>query len=710
MRCLCSVAVCLLLAAADVHVGAEFQFPRIDANSACIQYRASASGTWGYLFSSQVTSESALFFCKRFNPLPVVGIGAACYVERGYRYTNLSVDCPHNATSDSNCTLKGSTSPEIGTIASYASITCAAEPMWEGASSFSLSNHLMSGGARGSRSGRTVTVTGEFDISNVKPATSMQGGTLCIPNASLVDGVVQDSNLARALCRTADLLPSANSTIIANTVPTDAQRYLDNVSCSNSSGATLWNGGCSFDAHYYGAASGCSPYTPQVRCPTEFDLRLTDPIVSDTSINGYQLVRIRRRGTGAINDGTMCIDSTLSNANYFANNFAKVMCLEMYGDAADFYSIATPFAFALNTRYDYITSVYCASPNFTLLSQCTGEVHDEFTVCVYPYLQCKITRNNTQFSLFADSSTTTVGAGYLKSTNTAVGPSSEGFVCYDGFNMAAALASCRSVGYAPGTRASFSMASSPSSYAIDNVACPENATSLSDCTLRYVGARSLAKGPQTCSGRVYIDCDVGLPTPTFRVTPSRYLQVRLFNNSDWGWVVVSDVSSSKSEAMLCNKATSSSEGAVVTKSYLHITSCPDGTTSYSDCTYTYTNGQYATNGYHCPAENNPNPSGGGANTGALIVGLSVGGSLFFIVVCVGRSVWGQRAAAQASAEAAQRTASETRGETAVNDMMLLAEVEHETCAEAEDAGAGYEMEPTHPTMHPSVHDDGITPV
>ena len=240
------------------------------------------------------------------------------------------------------------------------------------------------------------------------------------------------------------------------------------------------------------------------------------------------------------------------------------------------------------------------------------------------------------------------GKGYLMAAVSLAGQTTPAAVCSDGFNQIAALAACRSVGYTPGPNASFTVATSTSIHAINNVTCPSTAKNLTECKLQYSGTgyKISYAARQVCAGRVYLDCDLGTPSVQFRMDSSRYLQARLYADSEWGWVDVGyGVPSQEGHNALCSHSTSDTGDSSITKSFLSVSYCPSSATSYTDCTYEYTDGVPGTSDYYCSSDNAPSSpsrsrsssrSSTGFGTGG-IVGVAVGvpiGIIFLVCLCI----------------------------------------------------------------------------
>eukprot|EP00658_Telonema_sp_P-2_P019899 TRINITY_DN17823_c0_g2_i2.p1 TRINITY_DN17823_c0_g2~~TRINITY_DN17823_c0_g2_i2.p1 ORF type:complete len:170 (-),score=37.26 TRINITY_DN17823_c0_g2_i2:93-602(-) len=128
----------------------------------------------------------------------------------------------------------------------------------------------------------------------------------------------------------------------------------------------------------------------------------------------------------------------------------------------------------------------------------------------------KMNEYNTRFSLDRTSSSgspttndNNPGVGYLMAAVSATGQAAAS-VCSNGFNQAAALAACRSIGYTPGPNALYTVTTAkPSTYTINQVSCATGANKLMDCNLQYsgLGHKLSSSGAASCSGRVYLNCD-----------------------------------------------------------------------------------------------------------------------------------------------------------------------------------------------------------
>lgn len=346
----------------------------------------------------------------------------------------------------------------------------------------------------------------------------------------------------------------------------------------------------------------------------------------------------------------MCIYSS------YSTNFANVMCRETYGSDIDFAKSFTSRSGVVNSSLkEYLSSVRCTSSTYTSLSQCTATLTS--TASQYPcssyqgIIACKMNEANTIFSITKESSTSiepqlqgNPGKGYLMASVAVAGQTTPAPVCSDGFDQTAALAACRSVGYTPGPNATFTLATTTSSHAINNVSCPSGANKLTDCKLRYSGTgyKISYYTRQICSGRVYLDCDLSTPSIQFRMSTSRYIQARLYTDAEWGWVNVgSGVTSKEGYNAMCAHSTSSTGDTTVGKSFLSISYCSSSATSYTDCTYEYTNGASLSRDFYCsssyaPSSSSSSSSASGLSTSATL-GIALGvpmGASFLIFICI----------------------------------------------------------------------------
>ena len=653
----------LLLLEAPQSNALDFDFVRTTDKSACIKFRPSESSQWAYVNASGITPRTAERLCKTYYPSALTGIITSfdygCHVSGGgYRYTS-TIDCADaNAPVSSSCTVGGdSASPHYYSSSFYAAgIKCITDLAWQAASgSFSRSvTHVTTFGQYGSQTNRSISVSPIINVSGIRPEWSFAYGTICLPS-NLTNDVDSNNNLAKALCRSAGFPATTKSSILNGSVPNvmgHYPQYASNIQCSSSPTATLWNNGCISTTHFYGMSTtptttyGCSPNISELSCPSpSFDIRLGEPIDSARADRGYQLIEVAPGGSNNY-DGVMCIDQP----HDVTVNFANAMCHELYGDdldfAASYRSYDATGAISLQSTREYLTAVRCSIPSvsatFTSLSQCFASITatPTRTPCsggtFVGMVSCKLSHTNSMFSIksvSASAGAVVPGKGYLMASVAAAGQATPGEVCSDGFDQVAALAACRSVGYTPGPSASFTVATTVLTHAINNVSCPPGAKNLTECKLQYSGtgykiSESLR---QVCSGRVLLDCDVGTPSAVQYRTINYYLQVRLFPNAEWGWVVATDtVTGTGGYNSMCayainynSQAIISSE--VVVKSYLYLTYCPSWATSYTDCTFEYTNGvRPSRREYLCPASlppatttsTTPNSNNGNNNEGS----------------------------------------------------------------------------------------------
>lgn len=616
----------------------EFRFIPVTSTQACLEYRSSANNSFAYVVASQVTKRSAVLLCKTYHPSSITGTietsNSNCFQQYGVAILavgNAYIDCPDNSVSYDNCSVTGSTTPDAA-AGFYAATVACVTPMWATSSQITKDAYsTLSVSASGGSGSLSISNTAQFD--GIRPSSSFDAGTICISNVSDTD-----NNVAKALCRAAGL-PVTVASLTTSPTTTNVQRYISDIRCSDSASASLWNAGCTFATNYFGDVPNCISTQPQVLCTKRFDMQLGPVLTSSAGGGvGFQQVQL---WDGTSYNGRMCVYPVSSYATYFAT----AICTDLYGSSnIDFAAAFTGSFDAGSASSLLISDIQCQSSGITSLSQCSATAADSGATMCSTYgalVACTINEVNTQFSL-DNSGEGIPGMGYLMVTVAVTGQPTAA-VCYDGFNQAAALAACRSVGYTPGSGTTFTFASAPASYAINRVTCPPNANKLTDCTLRYVGVghKASPSDAASCSGRVHINCNLGTPTVEYRMTPSPgyKLQARLFNNAMWGWVSTgAGVTNSEGNAALCSKVTVGGGDVNARASYLSVSSCPSNPSSLADCSFTYTDGLPATTGFTCHSkyypESNSNAGPGSLPPGAVIGIACGGGSVLIIIVSV----------------------------------------------------------------------------
>jgi hypothetical protein len=616
------LGVAAVLTVASVPIVAEstsFNFAPINDTSACVSFRPTSSSVWAHVDPAGVTARSAERLCQLYAPLAITGVltttDPSCAASTSTKRYTTNIDCP-NKYSTSDCVISGSTTADFpyGSDNLGVGIRCIFNTTWASASAFTsvTTSAIALGGVKGSQVSRTISATAKIDVNGVRPDSGFADGTICIP--SLNSTPAYGSPVANALCRTAGLSVT-NASVIRSSSVSSTRIYASNIQCSASSTATLWNGGCTNTTHFYDAPSSadCPGNRPQLTCPVTFDMKLGDPIQSTTtSDNGFQLVQLRPANGAAAYDGVMCVSPSTTTHS----TFARLMCEEMYGAAnIDFTLFSTSRVALPSTTKTYLSAVTCASKTSTSLSQCTAIAAASTamqTPCTnYPALiACKMNISASIFSLSGYAGTTssiestTAGKGYLKAEITGTG--NLGPVCSDGFDQTAARAACRSVGFTPGSSVSYSTGIRPASNTISRVTCPPGASTLANCTLQYSGSGSALypDGNSPCSGQVYIDC--GLPSPSiqYRTTSNGYLQARVYTNAEWGWVTGTAFAQNAVYRSMCSQAVSTTADPSVRKSFVSLSSCPDGETNVQGCSIRFTNGAAASETCNCDSNSN----------------------------------------------------------------------------------------------------------